>query len=442
MDVSQPDMDSVGEHIINYKCKNNNVWSEPASRVVNVARALPVERAPVLTLRGPKIQYHKLCPNHTPCTFRDHGATCTDGGKDISDHIENTIPSVSHVGVMNEVYTCTNDKGVAAFPVDRRIVVRAPLPVLKLKGARVQHVAKCEANESCSFTDLGATCTDADGTKINYETKFPVAATNDVGTSEVTYTCVNKEGVAATPLYRKVVVHETADEAREAFAAETSSSPPTLALIGPKEIHIVKCTHKRSKTGGDIGCDIDDKGVKCFEADGTDISEHVDVDYPNLEKLGVSLIRYTCENTAGLAASPITRKVVIYENKDGARAGQRSARSGAAAASAMHPVVGHVEDEEEDALVGRQVTWTGLLAQPAARPLLGGFVLLLAIVAWAVSGDDKVSPRRRGGARLTPDEEDYESSSLVSGEQGGEHRRTTAEALERPQSMRRRSSGK
>ena len=432
MDVSEPDLSTVGEHIVNYKCKYNNVWSEPAFRVVNVARALP-ERAPVLTLRGPKIQYHKLCSVQTLCTFRDYGATCTDGGKDISDHIENSVPEVNHIGVMNEVYTCTNDKGVAALPVDRRIVVRAPLPVLKLKGARVQHVAKCEASdESCSFADLGATCTDADGTQINYDTTFPLYA--DVGTSEVRYTCVNKEGVAATPLYRKVVVYETDDKAREASAAEKSSSPPTLALIGPKEIHMVKCTHN--------GCDLNEAGAKCFEADGTDISEQVDVDYPNLESLGVSLIRYTCENTAGLVASPITRKIVVYENKNGARAGQRSARAGTAAAHAMHPAVGHVEDEEGDALVGRQVTWTGLLAQPAAKPLLGGFVLLLAIVAWAVSGDGKVSPRRRGGARLTPDEEDCESSSLVSGEQGGEHRRTTAEALERPQTMRRRSSGK
>jgi hypothetical protein len=309
---SEPDLTRVGVKTVAYTCTDDEGnKSAPAYRHVVVTKDLEHAR-PKLKLIGSATEYvqqsHAKPGAASVLSYQDPGAVCEDvRGKKLADpNMSNSIMDTSRLGKQIITYECTDLEGNKAHPVYRTLVVTdnlvPDLPELELVGPGTEYVQLCMPNAAnnfgCSYKEPGAACEDRYGRRLALQNlDISVPDITRAGKQTISYACTDDEGNAARPIYRTLVVVKQLERYR-----------PRIRLIGEHTEYLKVCTPQ----DGVDGCVFSDPGAKCVDKDGAVLAD-VDMSFPDIEKVGVQTITYTCD-VGGIKARPAYRHLVVVKN--------------------------------------------------------------------------------------------------------------------------------
>ena len=232
--------------------------------------------APVITLSG------SASVNH------EQGTTYTDEGATASDSVDGTISvgttgsvNFNVVGTYTLTYTATDSAGNAATAVTRTVIVADTVaPVITLSGTTsVNH------EQGTTYVDAGASASDSVDGSVSVTTSGTVD-TATAGTYTLTYTATDSAGNAATALTRTVIVADTV--------------VPVITLSGSASVN-----HEQGVTYSDAGASASDSvdGSVSVTTSGT-----VDT-----ATAGTYTLTYTATDSAGNAATAVTRTVIVAD---------------------------------------------------------------------------------------------------------------------------------
>ena len=193
------------------------------------------------------------------------------------------------MGTYTLTYSCVDTAGNQATPVSRTVIVETSVtpdttpPVLLLTGSSSVTI---EVDDS--YSDDGADCNDTVDGNIT-PTLTGTVNTAQVGTYTLTYSCVDTAGNQATPVSRTVIVETS---------VTPDTTPPVLLLTGSSSVTI----------------EVDDS----YSDDGADCNDTVDGNITptltgtvNTAQVGTYTLTYSCVDTAGNQATPVSRTVIV-----------------------------------------------------------------------------------------------------------------------------------
>ncbi len=270
---SYPDTNIPGNYTLTYTCTDSGgSVAMPAHRTL-VVEDLPPEiyvwgENPVVLAVG--------------ANFTDSGAGCGD----LTDRILNANVTVtgevdtSIAGTYTITYSCTDSHGHRAEAA--RTVLVGPPPTGQSPFIVLNGPASATIMQGFPYIDPGAFCTDdVDPVRTIYAARADTSAS---GSQTLTYACTDSDGNAAIPANRTLVVE---------------NSPPYIYMQGPS--HIVLS----------VGANFTDPGADCY--DDTDASTQATAggDAVDTSTVGAYTIIYSCTDSGGLRAVPITRTVLV-----------------------------------------------------------------------------------------------------------------------------------
>ena len=231
---------------------------------------------PVITLNG------AAAVNH------EQGTTYIDAGAVATDTVEGTLTVIvsgavdsATAGSYTLTFSVSDSAGNAATVVTRTVTVADTVaPVITLAGsASVNH------EQGTSYTDLGATASDTVGGTMSVTTSGTVD-TATAGTYTLTYTATDSAGNAATAVTRTVIVADTV--------------APVITLSGSASVN-----HEQGAAYSDAGASASDSvdGSVSVTTSGT-----VDT-----ATAGTYTLTYTATDSAGNAATAVTRTVIVAD---------------------------------------------------------------------------------------------------------------------------------
>ncbi len=320
--VTAVDTARVGVYTITYNVEDaaGNVATAASRRVTVEDRT-----APVIDRNGP----YRVSIGQGE-TYTDAGATATDNiDGDISGQITVSITDSSgttitavdtgRVGVYNITYNVTDTAGNAAAPRRRRVTVTADVtpPVITLVGASVVSI-----DQGGTYTDAGATATDAVDGDISGQITVSIVYNNNTGDDETDDETVNAVNTSRVGVYT-ITYRVTDDAGNDATAVERTVevedvTPPVLSRLGAFSVSI-----EQGATYADAGAaatdnvdgDIGDRVRPSFVYNNNtpDPGDDIRVNAVDTSRVGVYTITYNVTDAAGNAATPVERRVTVEE---------------------------------------------------------------------------------------------------------------------------------
>ena len=177
------DTNTVGTYTITYTATDLDNNTATASRTVNVVDTT----APVVTVTGDNPATVELGSSYT-----DAGATATDASGDVTVVTTGSV-DVDSVGTYTLTYTSTDPSGNEGTASRTVNVVDTTAPVVTVTG---DNPATVELGSS--YTDAGATATDASG-DVTVVTSGDTVDPDTLGAYTITYTSTDPSGNKVLP---------------------------------------------------------------------------------------------------------------------------------------------------------------------------------------------------------------------------------------------------
>lgn len=269
----------AGTYVITY-----NVSDSGGNAAIQQTRTVNVNdfTNPVITLLGTSPTYANLGTSYT-----DAGATATDNiDGDLSANITVTgSVNISSAGTYTLSYNVSDAAGNNATQVNRTVIVRdQTAPVIALNGA-----ASITHEQGTAYSDPGATASDnIDGNLTSSITVTGFVDTNAAGVYTLNYNVSDSAGNSAITVSRTITVADRII--------------PTLTLNGSPVVN-----HEQGTTYVDAGATATDNIDGNISADII-VSGTVDIN-----NAGSYILTYNVSDTAGNAASTITRTVTVSD---------------------------------------------------------------------------------------------------------------------------------
>ena len=198
---NQVNTGTVGTYSVIYSCSDTSNNEATATRTVNVQATVDITD-PVITIAG-----DNPAAVTVNATYTDAGATCTDAVDGTRTVTTDNQVNTGTVGTYSVIYSCSdtsNNEATATRTVNVQATVDITDPVITIAGDNPAAVTV-----NATYTDAGATCTDAvDGTRT--VTTDNQVNTGTVGTYSVIYSCSDTSNNEATAT-RTVNVQATVD---------------------------------------------------------------------------------------------------------------------------------------------------------------------------------------------------------------------------------------
>jgi surface protein len=277
-DTSDVNIDLIGTYTVTY-----NVTDSNGNAAIQRARTVIVvdTQRPIITLIGDETVTFVV---NTPGNYVDAGATATDSyyGNVTSDIEVTTNVSSSKIGKYTVKYNVTDESGNAAYEVTRTVNVVDSPPTITLIGDSITHVIITN-----KYIDAGATATDNLDGSLTVRAYTGDVDTSKLGTYTVSYNVTNSVGLAATTVYRTVIVYD--------------DSIPIITLIGDNPVTV------------QIGQTYTDAGAIAMDAIYGNITDLMVInnDDVNTSTVGTYTYIYNVTNAAGLQAKTVTRAVNV-----------------------------------------------------------------------------------------------------------------------------------
>ncbi len=177
----------------------------------------------------------------------------------------------------------TDKSGNAAYEVTRTVNVVDSPPTITLIGDSITHVIITN-----KYVDAGATATDNLDGSLTVRAYTGDVDTSKLGTYTVSYNVTNSVGLAATTVYRTVIVYD--------------DSIPIITLIGDNPVTV------------NIGSGYLDAGAIAMDAIYGNITSEMNSDNNvNTSTVGTYTYTYNVTNDAGLSAKTVTRTVNVID---------------------------------------------------------------------------------------------------------------------------------
>ena len=266
------DSDTAGTYTVTYTATD-----AAGNMAAAVTRKVTVgdTTVPVITLTGDASVNHEQATAYT-----DAGATVTDTVDTSIELVTAGTVDIATAGTYTLTYSATDSAGNEATTVTRAVTVADTIaPVIVLNGA-----ANISHEQGTTYTDAGASASDSVDGSVSVTTSGTVDTTI-VGTYTLTYTATDASSNMATAA-RSVTV--------------TDSEAPTITLIGESSIN-----HEQGTTYTDAGAtasDIADGSVTVTTSGAVDTAT-----------AGTYTLTYTATDTAGNAATAVTRTVIVAD---------------------------------------------------------------------------------------------------------------------------------
>ena len=267
--------------MVNYNV--SDAAGNAATQVTRTVNVIPDTTAPVITLVGAS-----TINLNVGDTYTEQGATATDNiDGDITANIVTTGTVNTSVGGTYLVnYNVSDSAGNEATQVTRtvNVIPDTTAPVITLVGASTINL-----NIGGTYTEQGATATD----NIDGDITANIVTTGTVNTSVggtylVNYNVSDAAGNAATQVTRTVIV-----------ASDTTA--PVITLNGSASI------------GLELGTAYTEQGATATDNIDGDISANIVIggDTVNSNAAGTYIITYNVSDSAGNAATQVTRTVTV-----------------------------------------------------------------------------------------------------------------------------------
>ena len=274
------DTTTVGSYVITYNVSDaaSNAAAE-VTRTVNVSDTNP----PVITLIGSVVINLAVGDN-----FTDPGATALDpeeGNLTSSIVVGGDAVDTTTAGTYVITYNVSDSTGNAASQVTRTVnVTDSNPPVITLNGATVINL-----NVGDPFADPGAIATDPEEGDLSSSIVVggDTVDTTVPGTYVITYNVSDSSGNAATQVTRTVNVAD--------------NNPPVITLNGLATIAI------------NVGDPFADPGATAVDSEEGNLTSSIVVggDVVNPTTAGTYVITYNVSDSAGNAATEVTRTVIV-----------------------------------------------------------------------------------------------------------------------------------
>jgi hypothetical protein len=258
--------DAVGSYVLTYIATDPSGNTSTETRTVNVVDTT----APVVTVTGDNPATVEL-----GTTYTDAGATATDASGTVTVVTSGSVDTDT-VGSYTLTYTSTDASGNAGTATRTVNVVDTTPPVISVLGDN-----PATHEYGTTYTDAGATATDASGT-ITVETNGEVNA--DVGSYILTYVASDASGNTATATRTVNVVDTT---------------PPVISVLGDNP-----ATVEYGSTYTDAGATATDVRDGSVTVVSTSIS--------STTVMGEQTITYTATDAAG-NSSTATRTINVVD---------------------------------------------------------------------------------------------------------------------------------
>ena len=266
-----------GSYQVTFDCTDSaDNTADTVTRIVQVTAPID-ETAPIIILNGinpTEVNYGD--------SYTDVGATCldeTDAPFILTPSSSNVNTSI--VDTYQVTFDCTDSAGNAATQVTRTVeVVDVLPPTITLIGDSIIQVP-----QDSSYTDAGAICEDETDADVTLTPSSSNVNTSIVDTYQVTFDCTDSAGNAATQVTRTVEVVDVL--------------PPTITLIGDNPIEF------------GLGNSYTDAGAICEDNNDADVTLTPSSSNVNTAVSGSYQVTFDCTDSAGNAATQVTRTVNI-----------------------------------------------------------------------------------------------------------------------------------
>ena len=279
--VNSVNTNVVGSYTVTYNISDTagNAATQ-VTRIVSVDNMVDDNTAPVITLEGDATVTIEVGTNYT-----DAGATATDNvdGDITSSIVVTGTVDVNVLGNYTIIYDVSDAAGNEATQVTRTVhVVDTTIPVITIEGD-----ATVTVEVGSEYTDAGATATDnSDGDLTSSIVTVSTVNTAIVGVYSVRYNVADTSGNEATQVTRTVHVEDT--------------TIPVITLVGDATVTI------------EVGTDYTDLGAIATDNVDGDITGNITTVNPvDTSVVGSYTVTYNVSDTAGNAATQITRTVTI-----------------------------------------------------------------------------------------------------------------------------------
>ena len=275
---------NVNENIIGTYTVTYNVTDSDGHPAIPRTRTVLVKdtQRPIITLNGDETVTFVV---NTPGGYLDAGATATDSyyGNVTSNIIVTTNVISSQIGRYTVKYNVTDESGNAAYEVTRTVNVVDSPPIITLIGDSITHVLI-----NATYVDAGATAADNLDGSLTVRVYTGGVDTSKIGTYTVSYNVTNSVGLAATTVYRTVVVYD--------------DIIPIITLIGDNPVTV------------QIGQTYTDAGAIAMDAIYGNITNLMVINNNvNTSTVGTYKYTYNVTNAAENSAHPVTRNVNVID---------------------------------------------------------------------------------------------------------------------------------
>ncbi|QXP75429.1 DUF5011 domain-containing protein [Tenacibaculum sp. AHE15PA] len=270
------DTTTAGTYTVTY-----NVTDIAGNIATEVTRVVTVQdtTVPVITLTGAAAITLESC-----ATYTEAGATVTDCETELAVTIGGDTVDTTTAGTYTVTYNVTDTAGNIATEVTRVVTVQdTTVPVITLTGAAAITLESC-----ATYTEAGATVTDCE-TGLAVTIGGDTVDTTTAGTYTVTYNVTDTAGNIATEVTRVVTVEDT--------------TVPVITLTGAAAITLESCATYTEAGAAVTDCE-------------TGLAVTIGGDTVDTTTAGTYTVTYNVTDTAGNAATQVTRTVTVQDCKD------------------------------------------------------------------------------------------------------------------------------
>ena len=271
--TSTVDTTQKGTYTVTYTCTDKS--GNEAKKIRNVV--VTDSDAPTILITGPAYVEVPL-----DSTYVDQGAQCTDNA-DLNPSLTTSDQvDTANLGSYFVTYTCVDFDGnqVSANRFVKVVTPDTTAPTLSLIGQ-----SQVTVLQNSNYTDAGATCKDDRDTDPMLTVSETVDTTS-LGTTIITYSCIDASGNSAATVSRAVTV------------IEPDKIPPIITVDPPAVSVVLNDTYT------DMGATCEDETDKSPELMINDTAVNTAV-------LGNYTVTYTCTDASGNPAQPQSRTVTV-----------------------------------------------------------------------------------------------------------------------------------